>query len=270
VVKPVARVAILLGCCSMLACAAVLGFQSRAGTWCTQHSHAFCEDFDDPTEIAQRWPLTGPPHTLVRAFDSVSPPNAAEFGAYEAGVDPTSDPNASPGVGFIQQALPTDLFANHTKLAVGLEAQLLGFDPSAPAFQGNPPFAPVLIIEFAEPAGGYVYGGVVLGQQDAGYWTAEGVRLNQSLDGATDITVYGPNGPRLEPGSGFVCTCVTLIMTDGGLLTSASPGLAIPQLPSLSPSSVYVGLVEAPYGTQVAIDNVTIDYDVDCDPNCGH
>jgi hypothetical protein len=269
-VKPIIRIAIVLACCSLLACAAVLGFRDRSGTWCTQHSHAFCEDFDDPTELAKRWPITGPPRTLMPTFETASPPNAAEFGVYEAGVDPSSDPNANPGTGFIVQALPTDLFGNHTKLAVGVEAQLVDFDPDASGFQGNAPFAPVLIIEFPEPNGGYVYGGVVLGQQDAGYWTAEGVRLIQALDGAVDISVYGPNGPRLQPRSGFVCTCVTLTMTDGGLTANASPGLAVPQLPSVSPAAVYVGLVEAPFGTKVAIDNVTIDYDQDCDPNCGH
>jgi hypothetical protein len=270
VVRGAIRAAIALACCGLLACAAVLGFKDRTGTWCAQHSHAFCEDFDDPTQLAQQWPITGPPRALVATFDPASRPAAAEFTANEAGVDPMGDPGANPGTAFVVQALPTDLFGSHTKLAVGLEAQLLGFDPAAPSFEGNPPFAPVLIIEFPEPTGGYVYGGVVLGEQDAGYWTAEGMKLTQSLDGAVDITVYGPNGPRLEPGNGFVCTCVTLTLTDGGLTTNASPGLAIPQLPAISPAAVFVGLVEAPLGTRVAIDNVTIDYDQDCDPNCGH
>jgi hypothetical protein len=274
VVKLGIRAAVALVSCSFVACAAVLGFADRTGTWCTQHSHAFCEDFDDPSLLAQNWPSGAPAH-LIRSFEDASLPNAARFSILEGGLGSTSDPNVSLGTGYILQALPPDLFASHTKLAVGLEAQLVGYEPGAATFDGSSPFAPVLIITFEEPTGTLVYGGVVLVQQDAGFWAPAGIRLTEPLDAAAEITVGPPCLPptcpkKLGPGTNILCTCMTLRMTDGGLVATASPGLSVPPLPNLSPSEVLIGLVYAPLGTSVAIDNVTIDYDQDCDPTCGH
>jgi hypothetical protein len=273
VVKLGIRATLAFASCGFLSCAAVLGFANRTGTWCTQHSHAFCEDFDAPSLLAQNWPLTGPPAHLIPAFDGGSPPKAALFSiSLEAGVNPTGDLFANPGTAFIQRALPPDLFASHSMLAVGLEAQLNGFDPSAATLDGAPPFAPVLIIAFAAPNDTYVYGGVVLVQASPGSWQAAGIQLTVPKDAAgTAYTVDTPYGPTLGPEMNHVCTCIELSVTDGGLSTtgSAPPGLVIPPLPSLNPAFVFVGLVEAPLGTSVAIDNVTIDYDTPCDPTCG-
>jgi hypothetical protein len=42
----------------LAACAAVLGFDDRSGTWCSLVSHAFCDDFDD-SAFAAKWTAVG-------------------------------------------------------------------------------------------------------------------------------------------------------------------------------------------------------------------
>jgi hypothetical protein len=270
-VKHGIRVAWVFVSCGFLSCAAVLGFANRTGTWCTQRTHTFCEDFDDPSLLAQNWPLSPPPH-LIPTFEGGSLPNAAEFSIFHAGVSPTRELFANPGTAFIQKVLPPNLFTSHKKLAFELEAQLVGFDASAATFDGASPFAPLLILAFEEPNGTKVYGGVVLEQAEAGsFWQAAGIQLTVPPDAAgTAITVNPASGPCLEPGRNHVCTCIELSLGEGSLNTMGSypVGITIPPLPNQSPSYVFVGLVEAPVGTSVAIDNVTIDYDQDCDPSC--